>query len=108
MAFGFPAFHKDRKTLTLSVEETKAIAIEILVEFEWTEIGIHPFALDYKTTGGILTSGERLYINITETEIILRSECIFMSQFLDFGKNKANIDRFWEAYEAKLKNFKKV
>ena len=49
MAFGFPAFHKDRKTLTLSVEETKAIAIEILVEFEWTEIGIHPFALDYKT-----------------------------------------------------------
>ena len=108
MAFGLPAFYKDRKTLKLSQEETKAIALEILKEFEWTEIGLHPFAFDYKTTGGLLTAGERLYINVTETEIILRSECIFMSQFLDFGKNKANIDRFWEAYEAKLKNFKKV
>lgn len=103
MAIGFPAYHKDRKALKLSVEATKAIAIEVLIDFEWTDIGEHPFALDYKTTGGIMTNGERLYINITETEIILRSECLFMSQFLDFGKNKANIDKFWAAYEAKLK-----
>lgn len=106
MAFGFPAYYKDRKTLTLSPEATKAIALEILKEFEWTDIGIHPFAFDYKTTGGVMTNGERLYINVTETEIILRSECLFMSQFLDFGKNKANIDRFWEAYDNKLKSHK--
>ena len=102
MAFGLPAFFKDRKTLKKSPEETKILATEILKSFEWTEIGLHPFALDYKTTGGVMTNGERFYINITEKEIILRSECLFMSQFVDFGKNKANINKFWVVYEAKL------
>lgn len=102
MAIGLPAYFKDRKTLKLSSEETKTIALKILEEFEWTEIGLHPFALDYKTTGGVMTNGERFYINITETEIILRSECLFMSQFIDFGKNKANVEKFWTVYETKL------
>ena len=68
MAFGFPAFHKDRKKLALSPESTKELALEVLKNLAWQDIGLHPFALDYKTIGSILTSGERVYINITETE----------------------------------------
>ena len=88
MAFGFPAYFKDRKNLSLSSKETKVLALSVLEDFGWLEIGLHPFALDYKTAGGVMTTGERFYINITDTEIILRSECLNHAQFLDFGKNK--------------------
>lgn len=103
MTLGLPAYFKDRKTLSLNSNETKVLALSILAEFGWTEIGLHPFAIDYKTTGGVMTTGERFYVNVTDTEIILRSECLNRAQFLDFGKNKYNVEKFWLAYDERLK-----
>jgi len=100
MAFGFPAYHKERRKLSLGVEQTRQKVLKVLALLEWEEIGFHPYALDYKTKGSMLTSGERVYINITDIEIILRSECMFFSQIVDFGKNKANIQLFWDAFDS--------
>lgn len=102
MAINFPAFFKDRRNLVLGQEATKILVLEVLTELEWEEIGLHPYALDYRTKGTILTPGERIYVNITDSEIILRSECMNLTQFLDFGKNKANISEFWLKYEKAL------
>lgn len=99
MAFGFPAYYKDRRSLVLSKNETENIAKKALENIDCQEIGLHPYALDYKTIGTILTTGERIYVNITDTEIIIRSECLFPTRIVDFGKNKANIALFWEEYE---------
>lgn len=100
MAIGFPAFYKDRKDLLTSKAEAKEKAIKVLEKLNCKEIGLHPFALDYQTMGTILTSGERFYVNITDSEIIVRSECLFFTRIFDFGKNKANIEEFWLAFEA--------
>lgn len=99
MAIGFPPYFKDRRTLKLSPEVAKAKAITVLEEMNCREIALHPFALDYVTPGAILATGERIYVNITDSEIIIRSECIFFTRIVDFGKNKANIDAFWKIYD---------
>jgi len=99
MAIGFPAYRKERRTLTTSAEETRLKAIDALQKMNCQEIGLHPFALDYKTVGSVLTTGERIYVNITETEIIIRSECLFPTRIFDFGKNKSNIAEFWKYFE---------
>ncbi|MGB1019338.1 MAG: hypothetical protein ACPGVH_09700 [Chitinophagales bacterium] len=103
MAFGFPAYVKDRRNLVLNTEDTKALALEIVKELKWQAIDEHPFAIDYKTPNSIMTMGERVYINVTDKEIIIRSECLFPTRFFDFGKNKAVIKSFWDAYDEKLK-----
>lgn len=102
MAIGFPAYCKERKALIVSEDEAKIAAISALEKMHASEIGLHPFALDYKTQGTYLTMGERIYVNITPTEIIIRSECLLITQFIDFGKNKRNIDNFWKEYESFL------
>ncbi len=99
MAIGFPAYHKERRKLVLSSDETKEMAIKALENMKCQEIGLHPFALDYKMLGTLLTSGERIYVNITDTEIIVRSECLFPTRIFDFGKNKSNIVEFWKAFD---------
>ena len=103
MAFGFPAYYKDRKNLKFSTDKTKNIVLKVLEILGWQEIGLHPYALDYKTIGTMLTTGERVYINITDTEIIIRSECLFPTRIIDFGKNKFNINKFWAEYDKLLK-----
>lgn len=103
MAIGIPAYYKDRQKLIFSVEETKALALECIKVLEWQEIGLHPYALDYKSKGTIMTSGERIYVNITDAEIILRSECLIITRIFDFGKNKQNINEFWAIYNQKCK-----
>ena len=105
MAFGFPAYHKDRRNIVLSKEKTKEIAIKALENISCKEIGLHPFALDYKTTGGMLMNGERIYVNITDSEIIIRSECLFPTRVIDFGKNKSNIELFWIEYDLLMTSY---
>ncbi len=102
MAIGFPAYFKDRRPLTISLDAAKVTALKALNKMECEELGFHPFALDFKTKGTLLTSGERIYVNITETEIIIRSECVFFSQIIDFGKNKTNVEAFWTAFDSFL------
>ena len=99
MAIGFPAYYKDRKKLKFSKEKTKEISTSVLIKMNCNELGFHPFDLDFITQGsGMLDSGERIYVNITATEIIIRSECVLVSRIFDFGKNKANIQQFWYLY----------
>lgn len=104
MAIGLPAYYKDRKVLKFSKNITKEIALEVINNLGWQEIGLHPYALDYKTGGTMLTAGERVYINITDSEIIIRSECMFISQIIDFGKNKSNTQLFWNEYQKVIEN----
>jgi hypothetical protein len=100
MAFGFPPHQKERRNLVLSMEDAKKKAIATFEKLHYHEIGLHPFALDYSSPSSVLTAGERFYVNITEDEIIVRSECIFITRFFDFGKNQANIKEFWEVYDS--------
>lgn len=100
MAIGLPSYHKERRNLNIPKVEAKSKAIKAFEQMGCEEIGLHPFALDYNSLGSILTSGERIYVNITESEIIIRSECIFITRIFDFGKNKANVNEFWEAYDS--------
>jgi hypothetical protein len=106
MAFGFPAYHNEKRNLTVEPDVARAIARKALFNMGLTEIGYHKEALDFKTKGTAMTLSERILIYIGKIEILAHSECLFPTQFIDFGKNKKNVEAFWQEYERLLKETK--
>lgn len=98
-----PARHEQRELHALDQERCKVLVAECLQQLPWKEIGYLQDAFDYKTYGSMLTYGERIRIYVGETEILVISECLFPAQFIDFGKNKRNVQAFFELFnKAKL------
>jgi hypothetical protein len=102
MAFGFPAYHNEKRKLTTDPETAKELSRKALVNMGLTEIGYHKKALDFKTNGTAMTLSERVLVFVGNTEMKIHSECLFPTQFLDFGKNKKNVEAFWKEYEKLL------
>ena len=100
MAIGLPAYHEVRKKHNLSKSAYEAKVIAALKELPWIEIGFMPKAFDYRTQGTMMTFAERVLIYVGETEILVKSACLFPGQFLDFGKNRRNVEEFFRHYDA--------
>lgn len=98
MALGFPAYHQVRKKHQLDKAKCEAKVAAALEQLPWTEIGYIKNAFDYRTPGSMMTFAERVVIYVGETEILVKSSCLFPAQFLDFGKNENNISQFFEVY----------
>ncbi|MDC3209635.1 hypothetical protein OAT96_02710 [Chitinophagales bacterium] len=98
MAIGLPAFHEVRKKHGMLKTDCEAIVKDALASLPWIEIGYMKDAFDYRTQGTMLTFAERILIYVGETEILVKSTCLFPAQFLDFGKNKRNIDTFFTQF----------
>lgn len=103
MAMGFPAYHSEKRDLTLSPDLTWDLAEQALINAGFKELGHHQKALDFKTQGTAMTLSERVLVFIGFKEMKVHSECLFPGQFLDFGKNKRNVEAFWKEYDKLLK-----
>lgn len=90
----------------LMTKATCAVKVQkIIEELEWLEIGFLKdtedyIVFDYKTRGSMLTFAERIKIYIGNTEILVKSECLFPSQFIDFGKNRRNVNNFFKLFDS--------
>lgn len=73
----------------------------VLDSLPWIKIGFLENAFDYRTQGSMLTFAERINIYVGATEILVKSECLFPAQFLDFGKNERNVALFFEKFNEK-------
>ena len=99
MAIGLPAYHEVRKKHLLNKAACEARVEQTLAQLPWIKIGFMPDAFDYRTKGTMLTFAERILIYVGETEILVKSKCLFPGQFLDFGKNRKNVEEFFHYYE---------
>lgn len=102
MAFGFPAYHSETRNLVVSPDITWDLAEQALKNAGFKDLGYHDKALDYKTQGTAMTLSERVLVFIGFKEMKVNSECIFPGQFIDFGKNKRNVEVFWKEYDILL------
>lgn len=101
MALGLPAYHEVRKKHLLGSKAACEAKVEkVLLQLPWIKIGFMPDAFDYRTPGTMLTFAERVLIYVGETEILVKSKCLFPAQFLDFGKNKRNVEEFFDFFDA--------
>ena len=99
MAIGLPASHTVRIFHHSSKDKVNENARKALVEMKCLELGHEENALDFKTLGSsALTLGERILVYVGETELYIKSACLNPAQFLDFGKNKRNIETFFELF----------
>lgn len=98
MAFGFPAYHNEQLKHHLTKELAESIAKKALLNLGFTELGIHDKAIDFKTQGTAMALAERILIYVGKTEIRVHSECLNPAQFLDFGKNKKNVEKVLEEF----------
>lgn len=100
MALGLPAYHQVRKKHLLTKASCEARVEATLEKLPWIKIGYMPNAYDYRTQGTMLTFAERVLIYVGETEILVKSSCLFPGQFLDFGKNRKNVEEFFHYFNA--------
>lgn len=98
MALGFPAYHQVRKKHGINKGLCQAKVEKALKVLPWIEIGYIKEAYDYRTRGSMMTFAERVVIYVGETEILVKSSCLFPAQFLDFGKNERNVELFFTVY----------
>lgn len=97
MAIGFPAYHE--VDLSHSFDD-KEIALcltrDTFLEMNWREWVEYKnnYILDYKGLHMPMTLGERMIVKIKDKHLSIRSESVLVTQFLDFGKNKRNVEEF--------------
>lgn len=99
MAFGLPPKYQLKLKHGLTKGTCKAKVQQALKALDYIEVGHEKNALDYRTRNGIMTMGERFLVYVGETEMLIISKSINPGQFLDFGRNKQNVERFMEVYK---------
>jgi len=104
MKLNIPAKYELRKKHLMTKEECAEKVALALEKSPWLPISFlkntdayHVY--DYKSKGTMLTFAERIIIYIGETEILVKSECLFPAQFIDFGKNKKNVLLFLKIFD---------
>ena len=105
MAFNIPARYELKKKHLMTKEACAEKVVATLGTLPWLPIGFlkdtpEYIVYDYKSKGSMLTFAERIIIYIGATEILVKSECLFPAQFIDFGKNKRNVNDFFKAFNS--------
>lgn len=111
MSFKIPARYELKKKHLMSKEMCSIKVQETIKQLPWNNFWYNADDktdkesdeikdyFDHKTHGTMMTFAERIRIYIGETEILVKSECLFPAQFLDFGKNKKNVNDFFEIFD---------
>ena len=100
MAFGFPAYHEDEVSYKgVKANDLRRCITEALVELTW--IADEDDDLWFGNTGMNLWSyGENIKIERhAGGRVTIRSECKMPTQCIDWGRNKRNVNLFFERLE---------
>jgi hypothetical protein len=105
MAFGFPAYHESTRKFDLKSAVLAAAVENALSDLGWQfKRGAYSTQFDARTGFSVWSyAGERITIQIGEGgDIWVRSECTSPIQCLDWGKNRKNVDRFFNVLSQSL------
>jgi len=96
MAFGFPAYHTERYSPGTTNSADLRIAVrETLTALSWSVREESHDQLIASTSMNIRSWGEKVLISfLPDKSISVTSKCSLPTQCFDWGKNKANLERF--------------
>src|SRR5262249_27459144 len=104
MAIGFPAYHEETARFRgQDREKLRQAAEEALAEIGWRFRRDGRWRLVANVPMGFyiifLTWGARLTVEVEKGGLALRSEGVFVLEWLDIGQHKANINKFLDRLE---------
>ena len=96
MAFGFPAYHTDIYKMKSGQSADSIVVLKTALKIlSWPikeEAARHIIA---STSLNLRSWGEKIEINVLpDNSISITSKCSMPTQCFDWGKNKANVDKF--------------
>ena len=95
MAFGFPAYHRERMTLPTASGVARDVALKALSALSWQLRQQSQNQLLASTSMGLRSWGERIEIDLLPNNALaITSKCALPTQCFDWGKNRANVRRF--------------
>ncbi len=101
MAFGFPAYHRERAAFPATGGAAVDMVLKTLTALSWQLRQQSPNQLLASTSMGLRSWGERIEIDLLpNNEITITSKCALPTQCFDWGKNRANVQRFLAELQA--------
>ena len=100
MAFGFPAYHEDTRKFDIKNTILAAAVENSLRDLGWQfKRAASGAQFDVRTGFSVWSyAGERINIQIDKGgNIWVRSECTSPIQCIDYGKNRKNVGKFFDA-----------
>jgi len=96
MASGFPAYHTEHYSAgTAATPDLRKAARGTLAALSWSLREETHDRIIGSTSMNIRSWGEKVLINfLPDNSISVTSKCALPTQFLDWGKNKANVVKF--------------
>ena len=105
MAFGFPAYHESTRKFNLKSAVLAGAVENTLTDLGW-ELSRDASGTQFNArTGWSVWSylGEKMKIEIRpDGNIWVRSECGSPIQCIDYGKNRKNVEKFFDALSQSL------
>jgi uncharacterized protein (DUF1499 family) len=95
MAFGFPASYSERLPLpTGESDDDRELLMRLVDLLGWSIVDVSHAAVTATTKPSMIWGVERVTLELAPNETVQAvSRCAFPLQILDWGKNKANIER---------------
>ena len=100
MAFGFPAYFTDTRSLGLAETELSAVIETAFSNLDWQYISLLNNEFQASVTINFSSWGEKLKVKILPGgKIQAESKCIYPLQCIDWGKNQENVEKFFAEVE---------
>ena len=95
MAFGFPAYHTENYSPSESGSDLRTAVKTTLNAISWSVRQESPDTIIASSSMNIRSWGEKVIVTfLPNNTISVTSKCALPTQCLDWGKNKANINKF--------------
>ena len=96
MAFGFPAYHTERYSAAVGNPADLRTAVRATLNaLSWSVIEERSDQIVAGTSMNMRSWGEKVLVNfLPDSAISVTSKCALVTQCFDWGKNKANVNRF--------------
>lgn len=95
MSLGFPAYHTERYAARDTTFDLRNAVKETLNALSWPLTESTSDAFIASTNMNARSCGEKVVISfLLENSVSVTSKCAMPTQCLDWGKNKANVDKF--------------
>src|SRR5882724_2630206 len=97
MSFGFPAYSNGSQTFQVSQHQLIEITAKALKQLGWRHSNPFPNSFLVHNTVNIWSWGKKIRIDIAdEGTVSVSSKCAVVTQCFDWGKNKRNVEKFFE------------
>lgn len=97
MSFGFPAYSTGSRRFDLAQPELADVVGESLSNLRWHHESPLSNVFTARNSVNLWSWGERLIITVAQDgTVTARSECLLATQCFDWGKNRKNVEEFFD------------